>query len=160
MENLTAEQLLAGLGNGDPVVLVLNLLAFICGLGMHVWQKMRAEGITFNDYWSKYGMNSVASIAALVTTFVSMSFMAPEAPLYAYFSMAFMGDALLNKPPVNETRQLRATRGFKEDLETFKDEAGNKLDELKDKIVALEKVEPIKVWGSAIFFVIVILAVL
>lgn len=157
MDNLTAEQLLAGLGTGDPKILLLNLCAFICGLGMHVWQKMRVESISFKDYWTKYGTNSVASIAALLTTFISMTFMAPTAPLYAYFSMAFLGDALLNKPPVNATTKAR---GLKEDFEAFKDNAESKIDGWKDQIVAYEKVKPLKVWGGALVFVVAVILIL
>lgn len=144
-ENLTAEQLLQNLTNGDYTVILLNLAAFVAGLVMHVWHKMRSEAISFQDYWTKYGVNSWASVIALVTTFASMVMLAPDAPLYAYFSMAYMGDALLNKPPVNLTRQ----RGL-----------SGKLENAVNTVVELEKTEPAKVWGAAIIFVVVVFIVL
>lgn len=139
LENLTAEQLLNfDFGGGDWKVMALNLLAFLAGVILNSFREMKKHNIGFMDYWTKAGLNSMTSLGALVATFVSMMTMAPEAPLYAFFSMAFMGDALLNKPPAPEV----ADRGLKDDLM-------NKVEE-----------HPMKAVGVAVLFVVLVVLAL
>ena len=105
--NLTAEQLLAGFEDGSLLTASINMAAFVAGLGVNVYGKMKAEDISFGEYWNMYGKNSVASIGTLATAFAGLHFMA-DAPIYAYFSVAYMSDSLVNKAPKNE--EARALR--------------------------------------------------
>lgn len=155
LENLTAEQLLNfDFGGGDMKVTLLNLLAFLLGVLLNSFREMKKENIGFVDYWTKHGLNSMSSIGALLATFFSMMTMAPGAPLYAYFSMAFMGDALLNKPPVKE--KAPADRSLKQDLGKL----GDKLEDKLEHVVEKHKDRPMKVLGMALGFVLLVIIVL
>ena len=155
LENFTAEQLLSFLTTGDHKVLLVNLAVFVAGLIAHVLQKMSAEKITFSQYWMKEGLNSFASVAGLVATFVSMMAMAPGAPLYAFFSMAYMGDSLLNKAPkAEDVAPVDGTRGFKEDASQLVD--GLKVEAAKQ----VEKHGVVRVVGAAVLFVLLVIVVL
>lgn len=141
MNNFTADQVMVVLSGLNYQLITINLLAVVAGLMAHVWKKMRSESVTFKQYWTMYGMNSVATITALATSFISMMTMAPDTPVYAYFMMAYMGDSLLNKPPVNQTVQS-SDRGLMEDLQTLND----KFDDLKDVVVTETQDAPWKLW--------------
>jgi hypothetical protein len=165
LENFTAQQLLSGDFGGDYKVLLINLLAFTAGLLAHVLQKMSAEKISFSQYWMKEGLNSFASVVGLFATFVSMVTMAPGAPLYAFFSMAYMGDSLLNKAPKAVVEPEVGTRGFKEDalevVDGFKEDALEVVDGFK--VVAEKQVEKhgvVRVVGAAVLFVLLVIVVL
>jgi len=157
LEDFTAQDLLSGSFGGDHKVLFVNLLVFVAGLLAHVLQKMSAEKITFSEYWMKHGLNSMASVGGLIATFVSMMTMAPGAPLYAFFSMAYMGDSLLNKAPkaaASDDAPVDGTRGFKEDAMVVVD--GLKVEAVKQ----VEKHGVVRVVGAAILFVLLVIVVL
>lgn len=105
-ESLTAQGLLDALGNGSMEILLINLVAFLAGLAANIYNKMKANGITFKQYWSEHLFNSSMSIVTLVSTFCSMAFLSPTAPIYAYFAVAFTGDSLVNFSSSTEDRNV------------------------------------------------------
>lgn len=102
IETLTAQHLLDEFTGDSLMAICINLMVFIAGLCLNVSRRIVQEDITLNQYWQTYRTRSIASIGTLGLTFVGMALMSPTAPLYAYFSMAYMGDALANRAPKKE----------------------------------------------------------
>lgn len=105
LQTLTASQILNSFGSLDYNVVLINFLVFVAGLLVNVYKTMQTQSITFTQYWISCGINSIASLTALIATFMSMNMLTTETPLYAFFLMAYTGDSLLNKalsPVVNE----------------------------------------------------------
>ena len=158
LEQLTAQQFLDSLGKNDIKIVALNLVAFVVGLLMHVWVKMRAENITFTQYWVSYASSSVASLVALSTTFLGLLAYAPDTPLYAFFALAYTGDSLINKAPTTVTAATRSL-SFGDVSEKTTGLIGKLKEELNGENVTLviEQVKAHKSWVAATIFVVVIL---
>lgn len=103
MENLTAQQLIAGLSAIDWQVFTINLIVFLLGALANVSRRMLTNGISFYRYWSKHKYRSMASVITLIVTFLAMMTAETAAPLYAFFSIAYMSDSMCNKAPDNNS---------------------------------------------------------
>lgn len=102
IETLTAQHLI-NLMTGDSLLAIcINLIVFMSGLFLNVYRRVAQEDITLRQYWELHKTRSIASIGTLALTFFGITLMTPDAPLYAYFSMAYMGDALANRAPKRE----------------------------------------------------------
>ena len=102
IENLTAEQLVSIFSGDGLLTTVINLTFFITGIFANVYRCMKENNIGFIDYWKKHGKRSFASGGTLLLSFLGLAIMTPDAPIYAYFSMAIMSDAIMNKSPKAE----------------------------------------------------------
>jgi cytochrome c oxidase assembly factor CtaG len=102
IETLTAQYLIDSLTGDSLLAICINLIVFLLGLFLNVYRRIVQEDITLRQYWETYKTRSIASIGTLGLTFLGMVLMSPTAPLYAYFSMAYMGDALANRAPRRE----------------------------------------------------------
>ena len=143
LENLTAEQLLNfDFGGSDLKVVLLNFVAFVLGVVINSFNVTKREGITIGEYWRNHLFNSLTALGALVATFISMATMSPEAPLYAFFSVAFVGDALLHKAPVVQQTAERGVFG-----------------EIKTQLVEKHKQHPLKTVSLAVGFVVLVLLI-
>lgn len=100
METITAEQLIILWQTASLPAVLINLVAFKCGVLLHVLKTMKQDKITFFDYWRSHAGRSLASIATLSVAFIALQ-VAGDSPLYAYFSIAYLGDSLVNKSPVS-----------------------------------------------------------
>lgn len=112
LENLTAQQLFdfAALSGLSAKVILLNLAVFLAGVFANVFQKMKQAQVSFKQYWTLHGWTSLLSLSALATSFLTLLTATPAAPLYAYFSVAYVGDALINKVPAAAVAPQQATR--------------------------------------------------
>lgn len=97
LETITADKIIEAINMENYTVILINLVAYVSGLLLHVLHKMQKDKVTFIQYWQVHRTNSIASIIALTATFIAMVIMSPDAPLYAYFTTAYMGDSFINK---------------------------------------------------------------
>lgn len=98
MEHITAEQLINLWQTADIKVVLINLIVFIAGALANTYKQMKTENITFVKYWRTHSTRSFASIITLIASFVAL-LATGAAPLYAYFSIAYMSDSVINKAP-------------------------------------------------------------
>jgi hypothetical protein len=100
MESITAQSIVSLLSGEGLYMTLINLIVLLAGLFTNVYNQMKREGIGFFDYWTYNGKRSIASISALITTFIGMSML--STPLYAYFTTGLATDFLVNKAPRKE----------------------------------------------------------
>jgi multisubunit Na+/H+ antiporter MnhB subunit len=98
LETITAEQII-GLFTGDGALTTLvNLIAFLAGLALQMYTSAKREGISLKAYWKVHKARSVASVTTLITSFLGLALMT-SSPLFVYFTVAYTGDAIVNKQP-------------------------------------------------------------
>lgn len=101
MENLTAQQLIVGLSAIDWQIFAINLVVFLLGALANVSRRMLTNNVSFYSYWSKHKYRSMASVITLLVSFLALITADTAAPLYAFFSIAYMSDSMMNKSPDN-----------------------------------------------------------
>jgi hypothetical protein len=103
MESITADQIVAYLGSVNFQTLAINFVVFAAGLLTNVIHRMQKDKVGFIEYWSQHRIRSFASVATLAASFVGLVVIG-NAPLYAYFTLAYVSDSLANKSPTAEAK--------------------------------------------------------
>jgi len=78
-------------------IIAVNAAVSWAGLLCHVFKQMHEHKLTFTRYWTNNESHSWRSLITLTIAFTSMTLWQPNAALYAYFCISYLGDSILNK---------------------------------------------------------------
>lgn len=88
---------------------VLSFAITLVGVLSHYVKKCALEGFDWGQYWMVNKANSIASISAALTAYVTILMTDPSPSIITFLTIGYMTDSVLNKP--GATRNVREPSG-------------------------------------------------
>lgn len=85
----------------DSTVLLSALLTFV-GFVAHILKKAGMEKISPVEYLAVHKGRTYTALSAVISAFVSLLILHPEASALEFFAVGYMADSLANRTPTRE----------------------------------------------------------
>lgn len=95
---MEVNDLLGPLANYSLGYFVFSFVITALGVLSHYVKKCALEGFQWSQYWTANKANSIASISAALTAYLTILMTDPSPSTITFLTIGYMTDSVLNKP--------------------------------------------------------------